>query len=122
MAAGVVKGFDSGTSPITPVSPKKSIASTVQVSSTQSECDMLDIRQIKFLAVKPPASVTALTVYGCQTVNGTYVLINDLGSSGVVTVVASVWTSLDYTKLAPHQFIQMKSDQTAANAVCVAST
>jgi len=122
MAAAVNVGFDVCTSPSSPGVPKKGVATTVQVSSTQSECDFLDIRGFKFLAVKPPASVTTLTFYGCQTKGGTYVLINDLGTAGVVTLTASRWTSIDYTKLAPHHFIQMKSDQAQAAATCLAST
>ncbi len=122
MAAGVIKCFDTCTSPSSPSVPKKGYATAVQVSSTQTECDKLDMRGFQFLSVKPPASVTSLTFYGAQTATDAFVLINDLGTNGAVTVVASVWTSIDWTKLAMHHFIQMKSDQTLANAVCVAST
>lgn len=120
--AGSLKGFDVCTSPSSPGVPKKGVASAIAVSSTQSECDTLDITAFKFIAVKPPASVTSLTFYGCDTSGGTFVLINDLGTNGAVTVVASVYQSIDYTKLAPYRFIQMKSNQTVANAVVVAST
>jgi hypothetical protein len=95
-------------------------AITLSVDSTQSNDDVLDIRGIRTLAVKPSASVTSLTFYGCDTNNGTFVLINDLGSSGVVTVAASKWNIITATALAPHAFIQMKSDQASATAVVVA--
>ncbi len=120
--AGVVLAFDTTISPSVPNAPRKGVATTVAMSSTQTECDKLDIRGFKYLAVKPPASVTTLTFYGAETSAGSYVLINDLGTAGVVTLTASRWTTIDYTKLAPHHFIQMKSDQTVANGSCLASS
>jgi len=94
----------------------------VAVNATQGSCDVLDIRAIKFLSVKPPALVDTLTFYGSETSTGTFVLINDLGTAGVVNVTASVWNIIDYTKLSPHRFIQMKSHGANGNAVCVGCT
>jgi hypothetical protein len=101
---------------------RKGVASTVAVHTTQGSCDVLDFRGFKHLSVKPPASVTSLTVYGSQTEDGTYVLLNDLGTNGVVTLTASVWTSLDWTKIASHSFLQFKSAGATGNMVCVACT
>ncbi len=117
-------GFDTTISPNVPGSPKKAYTATtlVAVNSNQALCDVLDIRSFRMLAVKPPVGVTSLTIYACNVNNGTFVLVNDLGSSGVVTLTASVWTSLDWTKLAPHHFIQMKSAGANGNAVVVVST
>lgn len=123
MAAGTNKAFGAGTSPNTPSSPKKGVANAnIAVSSTQTESDFLDFTGYRFMAVKPPASVTSLTFYGSETIGGTYVLIDSLGTNGVVTVTASVWNVIDGTKIAPFSFIQMKSNQTVANASICAST
>jgi hypothetical protein len=84
-------------------------AVTLTADTTQGNCDILDIRGIRSLAVKPSgASITSLTFYGCATYNGTFVLINDIGSSGVLTTVQDQWTSVTAAALAPHAFIQMK--------------
>lgn len=116
--------FDSSISPNTPSSPKKAatVTTLVAVNATQGSCDKLDFRGFKFLSVKPPAGVTALTFYGAAASGDTFVLINDLGTNGVVSVTASVWNVIDYTKLAPHHFIQMQSTGGNGNASCLAST
>lgn len=93
---------------------------TLAVDSTQTNDDVLDLRGVRTLAVKPSASVTTLTCYGCDTNNGTFVLIDSLGTNGVVTVVASKWNVFDPTKIGPIHFIQMKSDQAGATAVVMA--
>lgn len=94
---------------------------TVAVHTTQSSCDTLDIRGCKSLSVKPPASVTSLTFYSSETVGGTYVLINDLGTAGVVTVTASVWTTINAAHIAQHSYIQMKSAGATGNAIVLGS-
>ena len=116
--------FDTTNSPTSQSSPKKggTITTLVAVNTSQPSCDVLDFRGFKHLSVKPPTGVTSLTFYGCNTSGGTFVLINDLGTNGAVTVTASVWNMIDYTKLAPHHFIQMKSAGANGNAVCLAST
>ena len=122
MAAGTPKAFSTTSSPTTPSSPAKGVGTSVIINSTQSECDYLDITGWRFLSVKPSASVTSITFYASETPTGTYSLVNSLGTNGVVTVVASVWNSIDYTKLAVHRYIQMKSDQSAATASVAVST
>jgi len=92
------------------------------VSSTQTECDSLDFTGYRFLSVKPPAAVTSLSFYGSETIGGTYVLIDSLGTGGAVTVAASKWNAIDGTKIAPFSFIQMVSNQNVANASFCAST
>ena len=121
--AGIAKAFAAGNSPNTPASPKKGIANAnIAVSSTQSECDSLDFTGYRFMAVKPPTSVTSLTFYGSETIGGTYVLIDSLGTNGAVTVAASKWNVIDGTKIAPFSFIQMVSNQAVANAsICATS-
>ena len=122
MAAGTSKSFSTATSPMFPSSPKKGVATGIIINSTQTEDDMLDISGYRFFAVKPSANVTTLTFYGSETSSGTYVLIDSIGTNGVVTVVASRWNALDGTKLMPFSYIQMKSDQAAATASVCAST
>jgi hypothetical protein len=101
---------------------RKGVASTVAVHTTQGSCDILDFRGFRHLSVKPPTGVTSLTFYGSQTEAGTYVLLNDLGTAGVVTLTADVWTSIDWTKVASHSFLQMKSAGNTGNMVCLACT
>lgn len=120
MAAGTAKAFS--TTYAAANGPRKGLATGVIVNSTQSEDDKLDFTGFRSLAVKPSASVTSLTFYGSETIDGTYVLITSLGTAGVVTVTASVWNVIDATKTAPFCFIQMKSDQSAATASVLAST
>ena len=123
MAAGTSKSFSTATSPMFPSSPKKGVATGIIINSTQSECDMLDISGYRFFAVKPSASVGTLTFYGSETSSGTYVLIDSIGTNGVVTIAnATRWVALDGTKLMPFSYIQMKSDQAAATASVCAST
>jgi hypothetical protein len=122
MAAGTPKSFSVGTSPATVTSPKKGVATLITINSTQSECDLFDFTGYRTMAIKPSASVTTITFYGSETSTGTYVLIDSLGTNGVVTVVASKWNVIDATKIAPFSYLQMKSDQAAATASILAST
>lgn len=106
------------------VNPMSQVASyrlaAIVINSTQASCDVVDIRGIKTMSVNPVsggAAITTLTFYGCDTNNGTFVLINDLGTNGVVNVVDSKWQAIDTTKLAPHAFIQMKPDTTGTATI-----
>ena len=122
MTAGAAKAFSTCSSPSSPSSPKKGVATSIAVSSTLSECDYLDISGFRTLAIKPPASVTAITVYASETATGTFVIVDSLGSSGVITVVASKWNVIDPTKIAPFSYVQLLSNQTVASASVLAST
>lgn len=106
--------------PVTGV--KHYVATAVAVHTSQGSCDTLDVRGTTYLSVKPPTSVTSLTFYGSPTRGGTYVLIDDLGTNGVVTCTANVWKSIDHTKLAAIPFIQMKSAGSTGNAIVVAKS
>ncbi len=116
------KAFSTCTSPSSPSSPKKGVATSIAVSSTLSECDIVDISGFRSLAIKPPASVTQITVYASETIGGTFVIIDSLGTSGVITTVASKWNVIDTAKSAPFSYVQFLSNQTVANASLVAST
>ncbi len=120
--AGTKKAFSVCNSPSSPSSPKKGTLTSVAVSSTLSECDYIDISGFRFVAIKPPASVTAITVYAAETIDGTFVIVDTLGTSGAITVVASKWNVIDTAKLSPFSFVQFLSNQTVANASLVAST
>ncbi len=87
---------------------------TLTANTVQANCDILDMRGVRSLAVKPVSSgsaITTLTFYGCDTPTGTFVLINDLGSSGVVSVTDSRWAVVTKTTIEPHHFIQIQPDQ-----------
>lgn len=104
--AGAIKAFP--TSLTNPMSQIYQASITgITVDTTLGNCDVLDIRGVRSLSVKPSAGITGLTFYGCDTSTGTFTIINDVGSSGALTVVASVWTVVTATAIAPHLFIRM---------------
>lgn len=114
-----VKAFETEThvGGVSSVKPTFKRIDAVAVNTTQANCDILDIRGIgTALAVKPPGSVTSLTFYGAEKSDGTFVLIDDAGTNGVVTVTASRWKLVPAAVLA-HGFIQMQS--AGANGNCV---
>ena len=69
--------------------------------------DEFDIRHLNSIAIQPPTGCTAVTIYASVAAGGTYALVNDLGTNGVVSVTASVFQSLDITKIAPYGFIKI---------------
>jgi hypothetical protein len=79
------------------------------------------MRELADAAVKPPTGVTSLTFYGCETESGTFVLIDDVGTAGVVTVTADKWQKFP-DKIFPHGFIKMVSAGANGNAVIVGKT
>lgn len=68
--------------------------------------DVLDKREYQSIAVKPPASATTITVYAAEAADGTFVLVDNIGTNGVITCPASKWTTLDPTKIAPLGFLK----------------
>ena len=90
-------------------SPTKKRYATQSITchaSDLAECDSLDVRDYESLAVKPPASATTITVHASETASGTYVLVDNIGTNGVITCPASKWTTLDVTKIAPFGFLK----------------
>lgn len=79
----------------------------VAVNTNIANCDVLDIRDYLYVALKPSAGITTLTFYGAETAAGTYVVIDSIGTNGAVTVVAAKWNALDTTKIGPFGFIKM---------------
>lgn len=77
------------------------------VDTTLGNCDVIDIREMHDIAVKPSAGITTLTVYASETAAGTFVIIDSIGTNGAVTVVASKWNTLDITKIGPYGFLKM---------------
>ena len=92
------------------------------VNTVLANCDVIDVRDFRDIAVKPPVSVTSLTVYSSETENGTYVIVNDIGTAGVVTVVADKWNVLDTTKIGPFGFIKLLSAGASGSAVVQGKT
>lgn len=81
-------------------------AAAVTVNTTLADCDPVDIRDYKDIAVKPSASITSLVVYASETESGTYVIVETIGTNGSVTVVAARWNVLDITKIGPFGFLK----------------
>ena len=71
-----------------------------------ASCDVADIGDYTQIGVKPSANITTLTFHAAETAGGTYVLIDSIGTAGVVTVVASKWNTLDPAKIGPYRFIK----------------
>lgn len=69
--------------------------------------DEFDIRHLRSIAIQPPTGCTQVTMYASIASAGTFALINDLGTNGVVSVTPAVFQSLDITKIAPYGFIKI---------------
>lgn len=80
---------------------------TFHCDTTLADCDVLDIREWRDIAIKPVAAVTAVAVYAAETADGTFVLVDNIGTAGSVTVTASKWNVLDITKIAPFGFVKL---------------
>ena len=86
-------------------------------ASDLASCDVLDIRDYKDIAIKLPASATTFTVHASETEGGTYVLVDNIGTNGVVTAPASKWTALDITKIGPFGFLKIFTSTAGTAAV-----
>jgi hypothetical protein len=73
------------------------------------------------ISIRPPASVTALTFYGCATGDGTFELITDAGTAGVLSVTAETWNAFPDAVFA-HGFVQCKATGGTGNATVVAKS
>ena len=90
---------------------------SVVVDTVLADCEPVDIRNYGSIAVKPGAGITTLTIYASGTIDGTYVLVTDLGTAGAVTVTASRWQSLA-VGIAAMGFIKMQSNADGTVEVC----
>lgn len=81
-------------------------AADVVVDTTLATCEPVDVRDYRELAVKPSASITSLGVYAAETADGAFVLVDNIGTNGAVTVVASKWNTLDTAKIGPYGFLK----------------
>lgn len=79
----------------------------VVVDTTLGDCDVLDIQDYRDIAVKPSASITSLVVYAAEAANGSFVIVDNIGTNGSVTVVAAKWNTLDTAKIGPYGFIKL---------------
>lgn len=95
---------------------------TLTIHATLGTADVLDCREFRDIAIKPPASVTAIDIYGAETAAGTFVLIDNIGTNGQMAVVASKWNVLDTAKIAPFGFLKFVSTGANGSAAIVAKT
>lgn len=105
-----------------PIKRRYGVGSASVQTSGIADCDAIDVRDYRDIAVKPPAAVTALTVYTAETADGTYVLVDSIGTNGVVTVVASKWNTLDTAKIGPFGFIKLLPTGGSGTASIVGKT
>lgn len=97
----------SGSQAAEAVKSRYGVASAVALDTVLADCDVVDIREWRDIAIKPSVNVTTVTVHASETEDGTYVIVDNIGTNGAVTVVASKWTTLDITKIAPFGFIKL---------------
>lgn len=90
---------------------------SIAVNSALGSCDILDARDYSELAIQPPAGVTAVAVYAAESATGTFVLVDNIGTNGSVTLPASKWTTLDTTKIGPFGYLKFVS--TGANGTAI---
>lgn len=86
------------------------VASGAVAHTVLATCDVIDIQEYSQVAVKPTGVITTLAVYASATADGTFVLVDSIGTAGVVTVVTSKWNVLDPTKIGPFGFIKLLAD------------
>ncbi|HUT60708.1 MAG TPA: hypothetical protein VNA25_22920 [Phycisphaerae bacterium] len=70
----------------------------------------------------PDGENTSLTFYECDTIDGTYVLCDDVGTNGVVAVVTAAVTPKSYvipTALAGSRFIKIVANVADVTATVV---
>lgn len=94
---------------------------SMTIDTTLGDSDILDVRQFEAVAIKPPASVTAIAVYASDSADGTFVLCNDIGTAGEITLPASKWTSLPAGFLA-HGFLKFVPTGGEGTALVVAKS
>jgi len=91
------------------VKPRYGVLTTFHTDTVLGDCDVVDIRDFRDIAVKPGATITTITIHASEAADGTFVLVDNIGTNGVVTLPASKWTALDVTKIAPFGFIKIMS-------------
>lgn len=111
--ATVVMNPPTGADSASATKRRGSVAS-LAIHTSLGSCDVLNMSGITDIAVKPPAGVTAVTVYAAETADGTFVLVDTAGTNGVIAVVASKWNVL--AGLAPFAFIKLLA--TGATGTC----
>ncbi len=71
---------------------RRSGTGTATIHRTLASAQEIDTREIAAMAIKPPASVTAVAFWGCDTSGGTFTAIHDSdGTATSITVTALDW-------------------------------
>lgn len=93
---------------------------TVAVHATLGNCDILDCRDYSEIAIKPPASVTGISVYAAESEAGTFVLVDNIGTNGAITLPASKFTVIQLA--GPFGFLKFVSAGANGDAIVVGKT
>lgn len=101
---------------VSAIIPSVTIINTVGLA----DCDAFEVTRFSTGSIRVPANVTSLTWYAATTFGGTYTLVNEAGTAGVQTVVASRWYTIP-THCMNHRFLKCvpNADPTAAEAAIV---
>lgn len=88
---------------------------TLAIHTLIANCDVLDMNDYAQVAIRPPTGVVELTIYASVTSDGTFELVEDAGTAGVITVVAAQWQLLP-PEIAPYPFIKLVATANTGNA------
>lgn len=79
---------------------------TVAITNDIGTCGVINMQNASGLAVLVPTGVTSLTYYACATTDGTYVIVDNLGTAGVSTVTAAKWFTCP-ADIFPYPFVKL---------------
>jgi hypothetical protein len=102
---------------------RRSYSDSLDIHQTVGSADVLDIRNVSAVAIKIPAAVTAINVFGCHTDDGTFTQIHDWeGTAAAITsVTAGDWYDLPACIFA-FPYIRIKSTTANGTATVVAKS
>lgn len=113
--AGSLVGFDQNFNHPTS-GARHGVVTAATISPTIANCDSIDIRGMKAIAILPPANVNSITVFAAHTeVSSAYKLINGFGTSGVSAMAVTVWNAL--AGLDAYGYIKIQASASVGTAV-----
>ena len=101
---------------------RQSASGSLAINATIGDCDVLNMKTIADAAILIPASVTSVTFWGCDTVEGTYKAIygSDVAAA-TLAVTADRWYTFP-AAVFPHSYVKIVSAGANGTATIVAKT
>lgn len=98
---------------------RRSRVSAPVIHTTLGTCTAIELRNASGAAVLIPTGITEITYYACDTVDGTFAIVNNVGTAGVDAVAADKWHVLP-AELFPLPFLKIKSTSgTGTATACI---